>query len=226
MPAAELDPRAARYLATIPHGAAFAPAAGALVDALSTPFAVDPDALLEVDAASACDAGLEAAMVHALLLADWAMYPVDHDRATLEQLTTGVQSYAQGFHLLLSPRGEELAPVGYTGLHGVPTAFFDAAAAGSLVLPTRDLPACAPDPAAPCFYIFNYSVLPWLRGTEVSKRMLRAFAARLKALVPAGLLAITVSDDGARVTSRFGLSRVSLVGGGPDVLWATPPRPR
>ncbi len=64
-------------------------------------------------------------------------------------------------------------------------------------------------------YLFNYSVAPWLIGSGFAKPMLQAYAADLAATQPAGMVAITVSDHGARVATRLELylaGRVTMKG--------------
>lgn len=61
-------------------------------------------------------------------------------------------------------------------------------------------------PQGSFIYLFNYSIIPALRGTAHSRTLIKNYASELNAIPSLGLAAVTVSADGARIARKFGLT--------------------
>ncbi|MCA9554757.1 MAG: hypothetical protein KC933_32305 [Myxococcales bacterium] len=145
----------------------------------------------------------------AVLLADWASYPAPVDQVSLARLTRVLDAFPRGFrtwwldHPELGP-----VPVGYSGWYPIAPELFERLRLSPESITDRGevLPLGeASDERA--LYLFNYSVIPQLRGGPVAGELLRALANDVAMAPHAGLCAITVSEDGARVARRFGMTR-------------------
>ncbi len=141
----------------------------------------------------------------AVLLADWACYVAPADKVTPERLRQAMDTFPQGFRSwwIRSPDRDWL-PVGYSGWYPVSKETFSLLEQGALSA-GRSVPAISLAEEGALLYLFNYSVLPPLRGSEVARRLVRGLADEVNALQPRGVAALTVSSDGARVAQRFGM---------------------
>lgn len=145
----------------------------------------------------------------ALMLADWRSYTAPDDRVSYPRLRRAAQGFPEGFRSWWLPfAGDHWEPVGYSGWHPISSATFEALE-HSTSAEDRDVPPEQTRGTEPLVYLFNYSVAPFLRGSETARRLLRALKLDIKACKPQGLAAITVSADGERVARRWGLARKS-----------------
>jgi hypothetical protein len=135
----------------------------------------------------------------AILLADWLCYTKPEDRADAARLMATVKAFPPGLKLYATPE----TPVGYAAWYPVDKTVFDRLAQQPQKLTHRG--QIAPVAASDYLYVFNYSVVPDLRGSQVAARLIKTLAADIAAQKPKGLSAVTVSDDGARVAKRFGM---------------------
>jgi hypothetical protein len=142
--------------------------------------------------------------VEAFWLADATNYPKG-TRVEFDRLAFTMSRFAQGFRLYLGFRAGRWWPVAYTAWHPV----------SPLVFAWLDTTPREADPEAlqavplgdqPFLYLFNYSARRELRGTALTRVLMQNYAAEIAAVAPAGLCALTVSDDGARVARRFGMT--------------------
>jgi hypothetical protein len=144
----------------------------------------------------------------AAFIADWASYPRDADRADFARMMSLVAVFPAGFRVWMADVGGASLPVGYTGWYPIPAHVFDTLRHKPDVITHRRqiVPLTAMEPGGTSLYLFNYSVVPQLKRTPCSATLLRALADDLRRIAPKGIAAITVSEDGARVARRFGLS--------------------
>ena len=68
-------------------------------------------------------------------------------------------------------------------------------------------------------YVFNYSVVPALRGTAMAARLLKALADDIARTPHRGLAALTVSPEGERVAARFGMTARARAEGAHDAVF-------
>ncbi len=139
-----------------------------------------------------------------------------------------VHAFPRGFRVWSAEvPGAGRLPVGYTGWYPVSEATFgslerDAASRHDRMV----VPLAEGERRGSFLYLFNFSVVPQLKGTSAARGLVQAYARDLDAEEPLGLAAITVSADGERVATRFGMTRTGTVGGAGDerVFTARPTR--
>lgn len=148
------------------------------------------------------------ALVGAMFVADLASYLEPGDQVIFDRLLDAMRIYPRGFRLWgASLDGAGWLPLGYTGVIPIATATFERFERGeaSLAGPaTVALPAV--EPGGSFLYLFNYSVVPSLRGTAMAARVIKALAEDVRRTPHRGLAALTVSRDGERVAERFGMA--------------------
>lgn len=146
--------------------------------------------------------------------ADILSYPVPADQVDFPRLCY-ILSYApQGFTVWWAEFADgRKFPVGYTGWYYVAESVFQQVAA---------LQACA-DPsishrfflpvqqATGYLYLFNYSIVQTLKGTDFSRTLIKHFAAEINSMAYRGLFCATVSDDGRRVAEQFQMKKVGAI---------------
>lgn len=156
-------------------------------------------------------------------LADLACYPAPVDQVGFERLAYVMHVFPRGFRLWGGEvPGAGWLPVGYTGWYPIAASSFEVLENASL----RDrmvVPLPAIEPGGSFVYVFNFSIVPQLRGTVASKRLVRALAEDIAAAKARGLAAITVSAEGARVVERFGMKRTGTieVGGSEEAVYTS-----
>jgi hypothetical protein len=153
--------------------------------------------------------------VAALYLADLASYAEPASQVDFARLRHVVQVFPRGFRLWSADLpGAGRLPVGYSGWYPIAAASFTRMEreAGSLRDRTvQPLPAI--ERGGSFLYLFNFSVVPELKGTSAARRLMQTYASDVHAEEPRGLAAITVSPDGVRVATRFGMIRTGTVQG-------------
>jgi GNAT superfamily N-acetyltransferase len=154
---------------------------------------------------------------------DLACYSDPADQVDLPRLIAVLCSWPQGLSLWMQAVGEgrrpralgyslwyPLTPDGYALLRDRPQEIHHRGqlwphAAGGLEAP---------------LYLFNYSVLPALRGGLVGRALMQGLALELQARPHGGLSAIAVSEDGVRAARRFGLVPRGRLPDG-DLAWTS-----
>jgi hypothetical protein len=156
-------------------------------------------------------------------LADLASYPAPVDQVGFERLAYVMAVFPRGFRLWgCDVGGAGWLPVGYSGWYPIAATSFElleqkaASLRDRTVVPLPDV-----EPGGSFVYVFNFSIVPELRQTAASKRLVRALAEDITAARPRGLSAITVSPEGARVVERFGMKRTGaiVIGGGEEQVF-------
>lgn len=164
-------------------------------------------------------------LVLAALLADWACYEAPVDQVRFDRLLHVMHVFPAGFRVWWAEApGAGWLPVGYTGWFPIAAVTFEVLETRAAELRDRALPvlpALEPEPEGSYVYLFNYSIVAALRGTDCSRRLVRALADDVGAVRLRGMAAITVSEDGARVAERFGMRRsgVMVVEGVPEHVY-------
>lgn len=147
--------------------------------------------------------------INAVLLADWACYSIEADRADFSRLSTVLQTFPLGFRLWLcrSPR-KIYMPVGYTGWYSITKHAFDTAHDRPSTLTNRsELRPCPTfSQAGEYIWLFNYSIINKLHRSPQSKKMLLTYANELRSRHILGMAATVLSQEGANVATRFGLT--------------------
>lgn len=149
----------------------------------------------------------------ATFLADLACYPEPVDQVDLARLLYVMDVFPRGFRLW----GAETpalgwVPVGYSGWYPIAPVTFELLEQRAASLRDRMVaPLPAVEPGGSFLYVFNFSVVPALRGTPTAGRLVRGLAEDLSATPHRGLAAITVSPEGARVVERFGMRRTGTL---------------
>lgn len=146
-------------------------------------------------------------------LADLACYPAEVDQVGFERLAYVMHVFPRGFRLWgCEVDGAGWLPVGYSGWYPIAATSFELLEQRAESLRDRMVvPLPEIESGGSFVYVFNFSIVPQLRGTEASKRLVRALAGDIAAAKPRGLAAITVSPEGQRVVERFGMRRTGTV---------------
>jgi hypothetical protein len=176
----------------------------AITDVIAGSFAA-----IEPDAAGAREARWRG-LVGATFVADLACYAEPADQVSFDRLVGAMRAYPQGFRVWgarLGGAGSAWVPLGYTGVIPIAAATFERFEQGtaSLAGPVIEaLPAI--EAGGSHLYLFNFSVVPGLRGTRMAARVVKALADDVARTPHRGLAALTVSSDGERVVKRFGMT--------------------
>lgn len=185
-------------------------AASAFADAAEAPFAaLDLAAVAEPSGPLGRDGNPAwRRAVFATLLADWASYEAPVDRAEFPRLAFVANRFPAGFRVWFAGRAGEWLPVGYTGWYPIEEYAFDRLFRGTPALRDRMFVPLTSAPASGGFlYLFNYSAARPFRKSRLTRELLTSYASDVEAQRARGLSAITVSPDGVRVASRFGLAK-------------------
>jgi hypothetical protein len=163
-------------------------------------------------------------------LADLACYPAAADQVGFERLAYVMHVFPRGFRLWgCEVPGLGWLPVGYSGWYPIAATSFELLEQKAESLRDRMVvPLPEIEPGGSFVYVFNFSIVPQLRRTEASKRLVRALAEDLGAAKPLGLSAITVSAEGAKVVERFGMRPTGTVtvGGSVEQVFTARPTQR
>lgn len=160
----------------------------------------------------------------AVLAADWLTYASPDERVAFGQLCFTLDRFPSGFRVWFARVEGALMPVGYSAWHPIDVATWRRFETHDPPWRDRALVSLTRAQEGDYLYLFNYSVLaPWRRG-EGSRALLRGLAQDVAKVSPRGLVAITVSGDGARVAGRFGLAPRGeiTVGESREEIWMTP----
>jgi len=146
--------------------------------------------------------------VLATFLADLVCYPIPVDQVNFERILFIMHAFPKGFRVWwMKVADSTWWPVGYTGWYPMFDFMFNIFEKNSEVLKDRMVvPDYFAKKSQPFLYLFNYSIVSSLRKTQFSKKLMTAYAQDIHNQDPQGLTCITVSDDGKRVASRFGMT--------------------
>lgn len=144
------------------------------------------------------------------LLADWTSYAPPlyslADRCAFERMNRVVRSFGEGFRLLLYRLDDGTSvPVGYTGWYPISREIFLQLERQPEKLTDRGLVKPIALDTDIYVYLFNFSVVQPLRHTRASKMLLSALKADLEEYNKKGLACVTVSEDGKRISHRYGM---------------------
>jgi len=140
--------------------------------------------------------------------ADWASYTTKGDRVDWARLAFVLSLFPAGFRLWTCRFADgSIAPVGYTGWYPIAKNVFDLMRNEPESITHRGVmfPLRSVSEDGAYVYLFNYSLVPQLRGTEQSRLMLKTYADDIAKVKSLGRGAVTVSGPGAKVAERFGL---------------------
>ena len=149
-------------------------------------------------------------LVGAAFVADLACYAEPADQVSFDRLVGAMRAYPQGFRVWgarLGGAGSAWVPLGYTGVIPIAAGTFAWFEQGTASLTGPVIAALAEiEPGGSYLYLFNFSVVPSLRGTRMAARAVKALAEDVARTPHRGLAALTVSSDGERVVERFGMT--------------------
>jgi hypothetical protein len=140
------------------------------------------------------------------LATDWACYALPEDRADFARMNAVMTAFPDGFDFYMATSLEgETVPVGYTGWYSISEEVFAQAHDNPSSVTSRAFMKPLPG-LGPYIYLFSYCVIPELRGTAQSGELVKRLAAKMEQTPKKGMLAVTVSEAGARVSQKFGLT--------------------
>jgi len=151
----------------------------------------------------------------ATLFADWACYEALVDRADYARLKYIMTSAARYFRVWMCtlPDGQIL-PVGYTGWYPIARFVYDGLQRDPSQIDDRGifmpLRYVAPEDIRYA-YAFNISIIKELKNTSCSRQMIRSYQKDARSLGKAGIAAITVGADGAKLSSMTDFKKSGTV---------------
>lgn len=157
----------------------------------------------------------------AILAADWLTYEAPDDRADFPRLSFVTSRFPIGFRAWFATQEGRTIPVGYSGWYPIDAPTFSRLEHNDPPWEDRAVVPLTATSKQNFLYLFNYSILPAFRRGNGSRRLLGALADEIASIDVAGIAAITVSDDGCRVASRFGMTfkKFITVGTSPEQIW-------
>jgi len=155
------------------------------------------------------------ALVGATFAADLACYAEPRDQVSFDRLLDAMRAFPHGFRLWGAKiAGAAWLPLGYTGVVPIAAETFERLERGTASLAGPAITALpAVEPGGSFLYLFNFSVVPGLRGTAMAARVVKGLADDVAQTPHRGLAALTVSRDGERVAERFGMEARGREGG-------------
>ncbi|MHB8270254.1 hypothetical protein [Bradyrhizobium sp.] len=147
-------------------------------------------------------------------LSDWACYSEPADRVDFSRLLYVTGTFPHGFRVWFCRLEDgEFTPVGYTGWYPIASSIFELMLEKPETITHRGFIAPLPKlELASYLYLFNASIVPQLRrGTAQSSLLMRRFCEDLGNVQKRGLVSVTVSEDGARFSRRFGMTHMGTM---------------
>lgn len=156
--------------------------------------------------------------VLAALLADWACYTDPAERVDFSRLLFLMHTFPAGFRIWWATSSKGIRyPVGYTGWYPVSHQAFNLLTEHLSQVQTRFVAPLSKFKAGDDIYLYNYSIIPQLKKTELSKALIKRYADDVLKLNVGRLAAIAVSSDGARIAKRFGMNKIGEITVGESV---------
>lgn len=146
---------------------------------------------------------------------DVVSYPQPVDQVNFERLLFVMHTFPEGFRTWWIELAQNMWwPVGYSGWYPMHESAFEIfekhpeKLRDRMVVPYK---VVGPTSQNPYLYLFSFSAAPQLKGSILTKALMKAFIKDIDAAQPAGLSCITVSGDGVRIASRLGLTQTGTL---------------
>lgn len=143
--------------------------------------------------------------VLAVFFADLISYERSTDQVDFERLLFVMHAFPSGFRTWWV-KCDGWLPVGYTGWYPMSEAMFELFEKHPEKLKDRMVVPNVCLKENPYLYLFNFSIVPELKKSLLSKKLLKQFIADINTQNAAGLACIAVSDDGMRIAGGLGMS--------------------
>lgn len=141
--------------------------------------------------------------VLATFLADLVSYSDEVDQVGFDRLLFVMHGFIKGFRTWWVKIEDRWWPVGYTGWYPMlKTAYLQFKERPETLTSRMVVPTTNED----YLYLFNFSASPQFKKSNLSKSLMKLFVEDINTLHAKGLACITVSEDGERAASRFGMS--------------------
>lgn len=141
--------------------------------------------------------------VLAVFAADLLSYPKPEDQVSFSRLQFVMDAFPQGFRLWWAKSSNDRwLPVGYSGWYPMLETTFELFATSPDKLKSRMV---VPQEGSPFLYLFNFSVAEHAKKTLLSKELMQRLAGDIASQNAKGLACITVSSDGVKAATRFGM---------------------
>ncbi len=143
----------------------------------------------------------------ATFMADLGSYPNPVDQVNFDRLLFVMHAFPQGFRTWWIKCQDQIwRPVGYTGWYPMFDNFYAWMKNHPELLRDRMVaPNTYGSVTRPPLYLFNFSAIPALKKSALSKALMKEFFADIQAQKARGLACITVSEDGVRIANRLGM---------------------
>lgn len=146
--------------------------------------------------------------VLATFLADLISYVKPIDQVSFERLLYVMHAFPHGFRTWwVELSNQDWLPVGYTGWYPMLETAYELFEKNPEKLKDRMVvPNTSVQDKNSYIYLFNFSVGPAYRKSQLSKLIMKKYVQDISEQKPSGLACITVSEDGIRIANRFGMS--------------------
>ncbi len=139
--------------------------------------------------------------------ADLISYPKLSDQVDFARLLYVMHAFPKGFRVWWVKADDgSWWPVGYTGWYPMLDYQFAIFEKSPELIKDRTVVPNVHRPANPFLYLFSYSVAPALKKTLLSRTLIKRFVDDIHAQDFGGLACITVSEEGASVAKKFGMT--------------------
>jgi len=143
-----------------------------------------------------------------IFLADLISYPNTVDQVNFDRLQFVMHSFPVGFRAWwIQLPNQSWWPAGYTGWYPMYENVFSSFETSPAQIKNRMVvPNLYVKNSDAFLYLFNYSVAPGLKKSQLSNALIKTFSHEIHSKKPRGLACISVSEDGDRIASKFNMS--------------------
>lgn len=158
--------------------------------------------------------------VLATYFADLVSYPNPIDQVNFERLVFVMHAFPQGFRTWWIPISNHWWPVGYSAWYPMLETAFEVFEKHPERLKDRMV---VPNPSSlqqhPFLYLFNFSATPQLKGSILTKQLMKSFVKEIENTRYAGLACIAVSSEGVRIAQRLGMNHTGNIPGSSEGVY-------
>lgn len=143
--------------------------------------------------------------VLAVYFADLVSYKNPIEQVNFDRLLFVMHAFPQGFRVWWIQVSDLWLPVGYSAWYPMLESAFELFKRNPERIKDRMVVPAPSIEKSPYLYLFNFSAMPSLKGSLLTKQLIKHFIQEIQNFGYSGLACITVSEDGARIAKRLGM---------------------